>query len=171
MGDVEVRPAHGTADIEAAGTIVAEAYAADGLAGDDYRDRIRDASDRAANALLLVAVDEASGDVLGSVTYARAGTPYAQICRPGGAEFRMLGVRPQARGRGVGDALVRACLDQAAADDAIEMALSTMAEMQAAHRIYGRLGFVRTPERDWSPVPGTTLITFVKDLRTVASTP
>jgi hypothetical protein len=25
--------------------------------------------------------------------------------------------------------------------------------MHAAHRIYERLGFVRTPERDWNPVP------------------
>jgi hypothetical protein len=25
--------------------------------------------------------------------------------------------------------------------------------MHSAHRIYERLGFVRTPERDWNPVP------------------
>ena len=37
-------------------------------------------------------------------------------------------------------------------------------EMTAAHRVYGRLGFTRLPERDWSPVPGVHLIAFVKEL-------
>ena len=42
--------------------------------------------------------------------------------------------------------------------------LSTQAEMKAAHRIYERLGFLRTPERDWSPVPGVDLLTYVLPL-------
>ena len=35
--------------------------------------------------------------------------------------------------------------------------------MHGAHRIYERLGFVRTPERDWNPLPelvGITLLTY-----------
>jgi hypothetical protein len=32
--------------------------------------------------------------------------------------------------------------------------------MASAHRIYERLGFVRTPERDWQPMPGVQLITY-----------
>jgi hypothetical protein len=32
--------------------------------------------------------------------------------------------------------------------------------MVAAHRIYARLGFVRDPARDWSPVPGVALLAF-----------
>lgn len=32
--------------------------------------------------------------------------------------------------------------------------------MLAAHQIYRRLGFVRTPERDWYPIPGLKLLTY-----------
>jgi hypothetical protein len=34
----------------------------------------------------------------------------------------------------------------------------------AAHRVYGRLGFRRTPDRDWSPAPGIELLGFRLDL-------
>jgi hypothetical protein len=36
--------------------------------------------------------------------------------------------------------------------------------MHAAHRIYQRLGFVRTTERDWYPEPGIQLITYLLEL-------
>jgi hypothetical protein len=36
--------------------------------------------------------------------------------------------------------------------------------MVRAHRIYERLGLVRTPDRDWSPMPGVELITYRLDL-------
>ncbi len=36
--------------------------------------------------------------------------------------------------------------------------------MTAAHRICERLGFVRSPERDWRPDPDTVLITYRKEL-------
>jgi hypothetical protein len=32
--------------------------------------------------------------------------------------------------------------------------------MAAAHRLYGRLGFVRLPERDFRPLPGVDLLAF-----------
>jgi len=38
--------------------------------------------------------------------------------------------------------------------------MSSLAEMTAAHRLYGRLGFVRAPELDWEPVPGIVLLGF-----------
>ena len=38
-------------------------------------------------------------------------------------------------------------------------------DMRAAHRIYERLGFRRVPGRDWSPVPGIDLLTFVFNAR------
>jgi len=40
--------------------------------------------------------------------------------------------------------------------------------MHAAHRIYERLGFTRTPDRDWNPLPepyDITLLTYVLTLR------
>ena len=36
--------------------------------------------------------------------------------------------------------------------------------MTAAHRLYERLGFVRTPTFDWSPVPGLLLRTYALPL-------
>ena len=32
--------------------------------------------------------------------------------------------------------------------------------MATAHRLYERLGFVRTPERDWSPSPDVDLLAY-----------
>jgi hypothetical protein len=44
------------------------------------------------------------------------------------------------------------------------MVLSSLADMAAAHRIYGRLGYTRATDRDWDPVPGVHLIAFSKEL-------
>src|SRR5215210_612158 len=93
-----------------------------------------------------------------------AGEPYAEIAAAGEAELRMLVVAPTARRRGVGELLVRVCLDRARRRGCARMVLSSSAAMTAAHRLYGRLGFRRAPERDWSPVPAVRLLAFVLDL-------
>jgi ribosomal protein S18 acetylase RimI-like enzyme len=86
----------------------------------------------------------------------------ADIARPSEAEIRMLAVAHEARGRGAGEALVRACVDRArATDGCVRVVLSTQRTMHSAHRIYERLGFVRTPERDLSPVPELADITLL----------
>jgi hypothetical protein len=36
--------------------------------------------------------------------------------------------------------------------------------MTDAHRLYARLGFRRTPELDWSPREGVSLLTFAREL-------
>ena len=52
-----------------------------------------------------MAVDD-DGDILGSVTFCPPGLPVARARRRDGeGEFRMLAVAPDARGRGVGEAL------------------------------------------------------------------
>ena len=43
------------------------------------------------------------------------------------------------------------------------MALSSLHEMTGAHRIYERLGYVRLPDRDWSPYQDVHLIAFGKE--------
>jgi hypothetical protein len=45
------------------------------------------------------------------------------------------------------------------------MALSSLATMTAAHRVYGRLGYAREPGRDWAPLPGVDLLAFSKTFR------
>ena len=160
-GSISVRVAR-PADVPDAGDVVAHAYQADLSVSDSYLAQLRDAESRAAQALLLVAVD---GDtVVGSITYARAGTPLAQRARPDEAELRMLGVAPAARGRGIAEALVRACLEQARADGASGVVLSTQTQMAAAQRLYERLGFQRRPERDWVPEPGVYLLAYRRAL-------
>ena len=146
------------------GGITAQAYLQDGLLdfgeSDAYLDELKDVAGRAAAAEVLVAV--ADGSVLGGVTFVPAGGPMADIAGPGEAEIRMLAVAHAARGRGVGEALVRACVDRARAmDGCVRVVLSTQRSMHTAHRIYERLGFVRTPERDWNPVPALADITLL----------
>ncbi|MFC5999578.1 GNAT family N-acetyltransferase [Quadrisphaera sp. GCM10027208] len=155
-GRVQVRPAEDD-EMDAAGAVVVAAYQADGLGGDrDYLQDVGNARKRAAHGTVLVALD--GDEVVGSVTYARHGSPLAEVCAPGEAEFRMLGVHPDARGRGVGQALVQACIDRARADGARRLVLSTEPHSHAAHRIYRRLGFRREPALDWTPVPGVDLL-------------
>ncbi|GAB2675396.1 GNAT family N-acetyltransferase [Thalassiella azotivora] len=157
-------------ELDAAGRVVADAYAADGLAHDDYLDVIADARTRARDAEVLVAVDGA-GQLLGSVTFTVPPSPWAELSGPGEAEFRMLGVAPGARGRGVGEALVRACVDRARALGATRLRLCTQPESLAAHRLYGRYGFTRDPLRDWTPVPGIDLLAYVLELRDASGVP
>jgi ribosomal protein S18 acetylase RimI-like enzyme len=61
----------------------------------------------------------------------------------------MLAVAPEARRRGVAERLVVAALREAVARGTGRVVLSTLDSMQAAHRLYQRLGFVPAPERDW----------------------
>lgn len=157
---MEVRPAR-TAELEAVGELTVCAYAAYTRgAADPYVERLRDAASRAAAAELWVAVD---GDrLLGSVTCCPPGSSYREVSRPDEGEFRMLAVDPDARGTGAGTALAAHCEERAREHGAVGMALSSLAVMTAAHRIYERLGYARDPWRDWSPLPGVDLLAFSK---------
>ncbi|MEU6297096.1 GNAT family N-acetyltransferase [Streptomyces erythrochromogenes] len=151
------------ADYEVLGEITARAYLADGHLDfnedDAYLNVLRDVAGRAALAEVLVA--ERDGQVLGGVTFAAPGSPLADIAGPDEAEFRMLAVAHAARGQGAGEALVRACVERARAVEGVTgVVLSTQRSMAGAHRIYVRLGFARTPERDWAPIEGLTLLTY-----------
>ncbi|MET9225075.1 GNAT family N-acetyltransferase [Lentzea sp. NPDC003310] len=164
MADLIIRPAT-EADLPVIGAVTVEAYREDGFVGDhdDYAKVLADSESRFRDAELLVAQDE-SGTVLGSVTVVRPGTPYAEISRPGELEFRMLAVTAAARGRGVGETLVRAVIDKAREAGATHVVLSSSEKMLAAHRLYERMGFTRLPDRDWSPLPGFKLVAYAYGL-------
>ncbi|MFD4788131.1 GNAT family N-acetyltransferase [Streptomyces sp. NPDC058459] len=153
--DLHIRAAE-PAEYTALGEITARAYLQDGLldfgASDAYLGELRDVARRAAAAQILVA--ERGGVLLGGVTFVPAGGPMADIAGPGEAEIRMLAVAHAGRGQGAGEALVRACVERArAVEGCRSLVLSTQPMMRTAHRIYERLGFHRTPDRDWNPLP------------------
>ena len=149
------------ADHSAVARLTVAAYEADGqLKGEHgYGTVLADVASRAETGEVLVAVDEAAGEVLGAVTFVLPGTPYAELSGPGEAEFRMLAVDPAAQGRGAGVALARACLSRAAELGCSAVVICVRSGMApVAHRLYERLGFVRAPEKDWSPLPGVELL-------------
>jgi GNAT superfamily N-acetyltransferase len=141
------------------GRVTAEGYHADdllrrpdGLIDNDYEERLTDAGRRADEAQLLVAVD--AGQVIGTVTWCPPSSPWRELAtRPDQAEFRMLSVAAAGRRRGVGRALVNACLDRAGAQGMREVLISSLPQMTAAHALYREFGFVRAPELDHSPKP------------------
>jgi ribosomal protein S18 acetylase RimI-like enzyme len=83
---------------------------------------------------------------------------------PEEAEIRALAVAPGERGRGAGRALLAAITKRAAERGIHHLVLLTLPAMVAAQHLYGQAGFVRLPERDWSPEPGTRLMAFGRQL-------
>jgi len=156
---VLVRPAD-PAEYAAIGELTVAAYRADGQFVDDnpYEHALRDVAGRARHNEVLVAVDEERDAILGAVTFVLPGSDLAELSRPGEAEFRMLAVDPAAHGRGVGQALVRACLARAPAHGCSAVVICTRDFAKPAQRLYERMGFVRVPELDWSPMPDVSLL-------------
>ena len=153
----------GPADFDRIAELTVGAYTAEDLAPGDYLTDLADVAGRAARAELLVARD-ATGRVVGSVALVLSGE-FGEVTESDDeAAFRMLAVDGGVRGRGIGEALVRTCLQRARAAGKRRMVLSTAARMTAAHRLYERLGFSRLPERDWTPVPGIDLRVYALDL-------
>lgn len=166
---VEVREARTAAEVDAAGrvTVAANAEFAPADPGDPFAPTWRrylvsmaDAAGRATDGgVLLVAVED--GRVVGTVTlYLADGS---EQWRPGDAMFRFLAVDPAARGRGVGRALFRACLERARAAGKRRMALHTTEWMTTARAMYERAGFRREPEGDLK-LPGLQIIAYAADL-------
>lgn len=160
---IELRPAKAD-ELDAVGRLTREVYVGDGYLppSADYVRELADAAGRASGGELWVATVD--GRLAGTVTFCPAGSPYREVARDGEGEFRMLAVAPAARGRGVGRALVSLMLQRARELGYHRVRMSTMDRMAAAHRTYERLGFRRSPEDDWSPVPGVSLLGYVAEL-------
>lgn len=158
----EVRTAR-PEEYAAIGELTAATYLAEGYADEGYAAVLRDVAGRAGSATVLVA--RQGGRLVGSVTVATTGGEVAEQAGPGEAVIRMLVTAPAARGTGAGTALVLACLEEARLEGCHAVRLSSLPTMTAAHRIYERVGFTRTPENDWSPAPGIDLVTYALPLR------
>ncbi len=94
------------------------------------------------------------------MTFCPQGSPWGELAQPGEGEFRMLAVRPSARGQGVAQALLSLVLERSRELGYHAIVLSTLPDMAGAHRLYQRMGFRRLPERDWSPAQDVDLIAF-----------
>ncbi len=155
-------------DYQEAGRMTALAYSEFAPPGHEvwqnYLGRIEDVASRAGMTTVLVASD--GERILGSATL-ELDSAIGDEGRLGAdeANLRMLGVAPEARGRGAGRALVQACIERAQAAGKAVLTLRTAPEMTAAQSLYESIGFSRDPERDW-PVSGdVTLLAFRLPLR------
>ena len=159
MSGVTVRGA-GPGDRDAIRAVTLSAYQeyAASIPGrwEGYRQNIIATLAAAAPGTQIVALDV--DRVVGAVLLYPAG---AAMGVPGGApmtltwpEVRLLAVAPSARGRGVGAALMNECIHRARSAPATALTLHTTDLMQAAMRLYERLGFERAHDLDLEPAPG-----------------
>jgi len=99
------------------GDLVVNAYRTLDDVGDAaYEAMLRDVASRARGSRVLVA--EVDGELLGTVTYVGPGGDLAEVADACAGTIRMLGVSAAARGRGIGQALVRSCISRAISDGA-----------------------------------------------------
>jgi ribosomal protein S18 acetylase RimI-like enzyme len=159
---VRVEPAV-PADFPRIAELTAGVYRDEGYADERYLVQLRDVAARAERAELLVARTDLDA-VVGSVALVLDGEFGEVLDGDDEAGFRMLVVAPGIRGGGVGELLVRTCLDRARAAGKRRVVISTDPRMTSAHRLYERLGFRRLPERDWSPMEGVELLVYAVDL-------
>jgi len=148
------------AEHEAVGRLTLHAYVASGILTEDdlYAEHLADVAGRAQDAEVYVA--DLDGVVVGTVTFCPEGSALRELAGPGDAEFRMLAVSPSARRQGVAEALVREVITRSRELGCSAVVLSSQPVQADAHRLYERLGFRRTPEKDWSPAPGIDLLGF-----------
>lgn len=143
-----------TEEFARAGELTARAYQHSyGDLSEGYLASLRDVAGRVRAGDVWVAVDSGSGgsatdELLGSVWVARPNRPLAGVARPGETDFRQLAVAPEARGRGVGEALARHVIDLARERGSHRVVMNSGPEMTAAHVLYAKLGFRRLPERE-----------------------
>jgi GNAT superfamily N-acetyltransferase len=126
---------------------------------DDYRQNILDTLADVRPAEEIVA--EQDGVVVGTVLLYPAGTvfqePDGEAVKRDWPEVRLLAVVPEARGRGVGTALMQECMRRARRSGAAVLTLHTTDMMQVAMHVYEHMGFVRAPELDFHPAPEITV--------------
>jgi GNAT superfamily N-acetyltransferase len=114
-----------------------------------------------------------SGNFLGYLPEASATEPAGLIGGfqedPATVELVSMYVRPRARGRGVGEALIATVIDWAEARNATSVHLWVTETNKPARLLYERCGFVLTGERQ--PLPSNPVLGEVAMTRPLRSTP
>ena len=163
---IEIRDAE-PHEFEMTGRITADAYRefVGTLNADwqSYLDHIADVSGRADRTKILIALENES--ILGSATLELDGRVDLDEDGPLGpneAHIRMLGVAPEARGRGIAKMLMTECETRALASGRTVMTLYTTHLMKSAQAMYESLGYERGEDR---PFPdGFVLLSYSKSL-------
>jgi ribosomal protein S18 acetylase RimI-like enzyme len=159
---MRIRPAQPD-DATAIGSLTVHAYRAGGHLpeGHPYEQTLRDVLPRLAETL----VAELDGYVIGAVTTCGPNGSAAELCREGEWEFRFLAVAPDQWSAGVGRALIAACEQRAWECNARAMVISVSDRNERGQMVYPGLGYLRMPERDWSPDgSGVRLLAYRKAL-------
>jgi GNAT superfamily N-acetyltransferase len=131
------------------GQLTLAGYDAYGRIDGPYRQDLADPLRRRDGCTALL-VAELDGEVVGTVAFVLPGDEqWEGRAEPeGDAGFRVLAVDPAVEGRGVGRALVGACVAAARDHGCRRLVIVTMAWMDRAQRMYAQLGFRRRPDLD-----------------------
>jgi predicted N-acetyltransferase YhbS len=113
----------------------------------NYFQDILDVESRARTGQLIVA--EHLGRIVGAVSFFGDASAEGFEWPPRWAGLRALGVDPAVRGRGIGHALMRTCLDRALAAGASVLCLHSTVFMTEAVAMYEAMGFRRAPSFDF----------------------
>lgn len=121
-----------------------------------YSENIRDARSRLEESDLILALQD--GIITGSATFYpkdKRGTNL--VWPPHWTGIRLVAVRPESRGQGIGKALVEECIRRSREQGATAVGLHTTPLMSVAAAMYERMGFARVPEFDFHPRPEMTV--------------
>ena len=133
-------------------------------AWDAYADNIRDAHSRLPESKLIVA--EIGNILVGAVTYYPIDMDRINVVwPPDWAGIRLVAVKPESRGRGIGRLLVEECIRRSRDQSAAAVGLHTTPLMQLAERMYRRIGFVRAPDYDFQSRPNFDVTAYMFDLK------
>lgn len=152
------------AEYEEIGRLSVAAYEHDYDISERYRADLADVTSRAHEHEVWVAVDRASGELLGTVVTPRPDGHLGHLAEEGELGFRLLAVAPSARRRGVGRLLVEHVIAVASLRGASAVVMNSGPHMTGAHALYYQLGFSRLPDREDRLVDGHPLFAFGLDL-------
>lgn len=153
MGGLEVRPARSD-ELDAVRALLAASLEEHVAAfppelGAAYAEETVDLESRSATSDLVVAISD--DEIVGTVTFVPDAADDAHPWPAAGSVLRLLAVRPDARGIGVGRALTEDAIERARHLGSGFLGLHTAPFMSTAQRLYERLGFERAPEQDFDP--------------------
>jgi ribosomal protein S18 acetylase RimI-like enzyme len=157
-------------ELDEAGLLIRDAYQEYGASfptevWDGYAREIMDVRSRVDDSELIVAEDR--GRIVGCVTfYPRASQSDDSTWPSEWAGIRLLAVHPDARGQGIGRALMDECSRRCRQRSVPTLVLHTTEAMTVARGMYERMGFIRTPEFDFNPAPNVVVMAYRLDLET-----